>query len=43
MLQTDRRNPLKIGGQDKTLQTDKQTDRPPLVHNCTIFPWMLEI
>ena len=25
MLQTDRRNPLKIGGQDKTLQTDKQT------------------
>ena len=26
MLQTDRRNPPKIGGEDKTIQTDKQRD-----------------
>ena len=26
MLQTDRRNPWKIGGEDKMLQKDKQTD-----------------
>ena len=26
MLQRDRRNPPKIGGKDKTIQTDKQRD-----------------
>ena len=26
MIQTDRRNPAKIGGEDKTIQTDEQRD-----------------